>query len=105
MQCTEAQVIILLRTILADMTTTLDRGPVTETVYTHSLSPSVQPTTRRALRADGHPRPSADGRSQLMRRETACKLGLLGGGREESAQPGPGSREGGVCTGPQVPYD
>ena len=95
-QCTEAQVIILLRTILADMTTTLDRGPVTETVYTHSLSPSVQPTTRRALRADGHPRPSADGRSQLMRRrETACKLGLLGGGREESAQPWPGSGGGG----------
>ena len=94
-QCTEAQVIILLRTILADMTTTLDRGPVTETVYTHSLSPSVQPTTRRAPVADGHPRPRADGRSQLMRRETACKLGLLGGGREESAQPWLGSGGGG----------
>ena len=95
-QFTEAQVIILLRTILADMTTTLDRGPVSETVYTHSFSPSVQPTTRRAPIADGHPRPSADGRSQLMRRrETACKLGLLGGGREESAQPWPGSMGGG----------
>ena len=78
------------------MTTTLDRGPVSETVYTHSFSPSVQPTTSRAPIADGHPRPSADGRSQLMRRrETACKLGLLGGGREESAQPWPGSGGGG----------
>ena len=56
-QFTIAQVIILLRTILADMTTTLDRGPVSETVYTHSFSPSVQPTTRRAPIADGHPRP------------------------------------------------
>jgi len=95
-QFTEAQVIILLRTILADMTTTLDRGPVSETVYTHSFSPSVQPTTSRAPIADGHPRLSADGRSQLMRRrETACKLGLLGRGREESAQPWPGSGGGG----------
>lgn len=41
-QFTIAQVIILLRTILADMTTTLDRGPVTETVYT--LPWSICPT-------------------------------------------------------------
>ena len=95
-QFTIAQVIILLRTILADMTTTLDRGPVTETVYTHSLGPSVQPTTRRAPIADGRPRPCANGRSQVMRRAgTGCKLGLLGGGREESAQPWPGSGGGG----------
>ena len=87
-QVTEAQVISLLRTILADMTTTLDRRPVTETVYTHSLGPSAQLTTRRAPSADGSPRPCADGRSQVMRRGgTGCKLGLLGGGREESAQP------------------
>ena len=87
-QVTEAQVISLLRTILADMTTTLDRGPVTETVYTHSLSPSAQLTTRRAPLADGCPRPCADGRSQVMRRGgTGYKLGLLGGGREESAEP------------------
>ena len=87
-QFTEAQVISLLRTILADMTTTLDRRPVTETVYTHSLSPSAQPTTRRAPSADGSPRPCADGRSQVMRRGgTGYKLGLLGGGREESAEP------------------
>ena len=48
---------ILIRTVLPDMTTTLDRGPVSETVYTHSFSPSVQPTTSRAPIADGHPRP------------------------------------------------
>ena len=91
-QFTIAQVIILLRTILADMTTTLDRGLVTETVYTHSLGPSAQPTTRRAPLADGSPRPSADGRSRLMRTGgTGCRLGLLGGGREDSAEPWPGS--------------
>ena len=95
-QVTEAQVIILLRAILADMTTTLDRGLVTETVYTHSLGPSAQPTTRRAPLADGSPRPCADGRSQVMRRGgIGCKLGLLGGGREELAQPWPGSGGGG----------
>ena len=94
-QFTIAQVIILLRTILADMTTTLDRGPVTETVYTHSLGPSVQPTKRSPI-ADGHPRPCANGRSQVTRRAgIGCKLGLLGGGREESAQPWPGSGGGG----------
>ena len=95
-QVTEAQVIILLRTILADMTTTLDRGPVTETVYTHCLGPSAQPTTRRAPLADGCPRPHADGTSHVMRRGgIGCKLGLLGGGREESAQPWPRSGGGG----------
>ena len=81
-------VIILLSTILADMSTTHDRGPVTKTMYTHSLSESAQPTTRRAPLADGCPRPCADGRSQVMRRGgTGYKLGLLGGGREESAEP------------------
>ena len=95
-QVTEAQVIILLRAILADMTTTLDRGLVTETVYTHSLGPSAQPTTRRAPIADGRPRPCANGRSQVMRRAgIGCKLGLLGGGREESARPWPSSGGGG----------
>ena len=89
-------VTILIRTVLPDMTTTLDRGPVSETVYTHSFSPSVQPTTRKAPIADRRPRPCADGRSQVMRRGgIGCKLGLLGGGREESAQPWPGSGGGG----------
>lgn len=39
-QFTEAQVIILLRTILADMTTTLDRGPV-KTLCTHTHSDNL----------------------------------------------------------------
>ena len=93
----EPVVIILIRTILADMTTTLDRGPEPKTLYTHSLGPSAQLTTRRVLFADGSPRPSADGRSQLMRRGgTGCKLGLLGGGREDSAKPWTSSGGGGA---------
>ena len=74
------------RTILADMSTTHDRGPVTKTVYTHLFSESAQPTTRRAVFTEGSPRPGADGRSQLMMTGgTRCKLGILGGGREDSA--------------------
>ena len=102
----EPVVIILIRTILVDMTTTLDRGPQPKTLYTHSLSPSAQLTARGVLFADGSPRPSADGRSQLMRRGgTGCKPGLLGGGREDSEQPWAGSGGGGVSTGPQGPCD
>ena len=84
-------VIILLRTMLADMSTTHDRGPVTKTVYPRSLSESAQPTTRRAAFAEGSSRPGTGGRSQLMMTEgTRCKLGLLGGAREDSARPWPG---------------
>ena len=84
-------VIILLSTILADMSTTHDRGPVTKTVYTLSLSESAQPTTRRAAFAEGSSRPTADRRSQLMMTGgTRCKLGFLGGAREDSARPWPG---------------
>ena len=54
----EPMVIILIKTKLADMTTTLDRAPVTKTVFTHSLTQSAQPTTRRAPFADGSPNPS-----------------------------------------------
>ena len=48
----EPMVIILIRTKLADTTTTLDRDPVTKTVFTHSLTQSAQTTTRRASFAD-----------------------------------------------------
>ena len=48
-------VIILIRTKLADTTTTLDRDPVTKTVFTHSLTQSAQTTTRRASFANMSP--------------------------------------------------
>lgn len=51
----EPMVIILIKTNLADMTATLDSGPVTKTVFTHSLTQSAKPTTRRAQFADGSP--------------------------------------------------
>ena len=47
--------IILIRTKLADTTTTLDRDPVTKTVFTHSLTQSAQTTTRRASFANMSP--------------------------------------------------
>ena len=82
----EPMVIILLRTIPADISTAHDRGPVTKTVYTHPLSESAQLTTRRAAFAEGSSRPGADGRSQfMMMGGTRCKLGLLGRAREDSA--------------------
>ena len=34
----ELMELILMKTKLADVTTTLDRGPVTKTVFTHSLA-------------------------------------------------------------------
>ena len=48
-------VIILIRTKLADTTTTLDRDPVIKTVFTHSLTQSAQTTTRRASFANMSP--------------------------------------------------
>ena len=48
-------VIILINTNLANMTATLDSGPVAKTVFTHSLTQSAQTTTRRAPFADGSP--------------------------------------------------
>ena len=48
-------VIILIRKKLADTTTTLDRDPVTKTVFTHSLTQSAQTTTRRASFANMSP--------------------------------------------------
>ena len=51
----EPMVIILIKTKLADTTTTLDRDPVTKTVFTHSLTQSAQTTTRRAPFVDGNP--------------------------------------------------
>lgn len=43
------------KTNLADMTAILDSGPVTKTVFTHSLTQSAQTTTRRAPFVDGNP--------------------------------------------------
>ena len=48
-------VIILINTNLVNMTATLDSGPVTKTVFTHSLTQSAQTTTRRTPFADGSP--------------------------------------------------
>ena len=48
----EPMVIILINTNLANMTATLDSGPVAKTVFTHSLTQSAQTTTRRASFAD-----------------------------------------------------
>ena len=51
----ELMELILMKTKLADVTTTLDRGPVTKTVFTHSLTQSAQTTTRRASFANMSP--------------------------------------------------
>ena len=48
-------VIILINTNLVNMTATLDSGPVTKTVFTHSLTQSAQTTTRRASFANMSP--------------------------------------------------
>lgn len=106
-QVTEAQVISLLRTILADMTTTLDRRPVTETVYTHSLQVPSRPThNKEGTISRWEPKALCRWKVWSGREALECKLGLLGGGREKSAQPWPGSGGGGICTqGTKGPYD
>ena len=104
----EPMVIIVIKTKLADMTTTLDSGPVSKTMFTHSLIQSAQPTTRRAPFADGSLTQNLVHMESLSTRggkKLDVSLGSLQMEGKTQHTPDQGVGVGGICTGPQGPCD